>query len=1354
MNQRHHLKTFPLRAALTLLVMVLTMTAQTAWAQTINGVSYIDANGVAQTADNVTVLTGSETSLTPGWYVVNSTVNYTTSASPGAVQLGDGEYHIILADGGKMNIGSSTQPINIFNCRGIYGTAATLTIYGQTNGTGELNIYTSGWNGDAIFTNNLTINGGKITAAASGEDASGLKAYNNVTINGGVVNATATGNDNSFGIKAEGRVIFNGGQLTATGSNKGICSQYGDLGAISLSWKNTTDFIETNSYYLYNAYSSLTIAAGKTFTDGNGHNYNETNAAEVLALTNTRLSPAQAFSVTFDSNGGSDVPTQFVASGGTVTEPQNPTKAGKVFCGWYLDSSFQTPYDFSSAVTGYLTLYAKWADAISTNISDATIQRIYRYTGSAVTPVVRNSAAQLLTANTDYTLSISGATEMLEPGVYTLTVTGTGSYTGSQTVNVRVLTFEKYDGTALVSATLPENNHNAIIVAGTTTSMSGGSWYVVSEDVTVADRISVSGDVNLVLCDGATLTAEKGISVTDGHSLTIYSQSGNTGTLVATIPDNQTDQFCAAIGGDYYRITDKFTKAGDITIHGGVINALAQHAAGIGTAYDAYKSDAGDITIYGGKITADANNLGIGGTGATIHLGWCRVADDFIEARKYQGDVILDKSFVLDGTSIGATTENIAGRKIVPTSGTIYTVTFESNGGSIVASQPILGGNPITEPGKPFKTHRQFAGWFTDEGCTASYDFSSAVNSNFTLYAKWVDVAPISYIDTDGQTVSNFTDYTPLEDNYTELPEGTYFVGKNTTVGSRIYFNGTVNLILGDGTTLTAEEGIGVSKYNRLNILQQSEGTGALTANAGYGNAAIGGSDSDIRRGIYQSGTICIYGGVITATGGGSAAAIGGTSRINNGAIYIYGGSVTAYAGANTAAIGGSHIHNGGTISILGGKITARRHIHGFTGIGGENATIHLGWRDADDYIQSDGYQGTVIFDKSFVLESDDVIEANASNIAGKKLVTNTIPFYDVNFDTNGGNTIASQRIKTGRNAVRPVNPAKQDHTFDGWYADANLSGDAYDFTTAVTSSITLYAKWRPMYAVSFDKNASDATGAMGAQTLYVGEPENLAVCTFRRTGYTFAGWATTADGDVAYADGASVTDLATTAGANVTLYAHWVAIPYTITTPANFEVTVGGNAATTATIGQTVKLKAAIGHSIAGAPTVNCVNGTICAVSDAGGGSYTFTMPAGNVSVVALTVEQGWSFVGTYDTKNFTADDTNIYGFVGTAGTGTDVGTFVRVGGYVRVKPLRAYLQAPSQAQQAPALSTANSETPSTLRVRLLNSNGELTAIENLEFRIENSDGAWYALDGRKLQGKPTQKGLYINNGRKVAIK
>ena len=34
------------------------------------------------------------------------------------------------------------------------------------------------------------------------------------------------------------------------------------------------------------------------------------------------------------------------------------------------------------------------------------------------------------------------------------------------------------------------------------------------------------------------------------------------------------------------------------------------------------------------------------------------------------------------------------------------------------------------------------------------------------------------------------------------------------------------------------------------------------------------------------------------------------------------------------------------------------------------------------------------------------------------------------------------------------------------------------------------------------------------------------------------------------------------------------------------------------------------------------------------------------------------------------------------------------------------------------------------------------------------NSDDAWYSLDGRRLQGKPAKSGIYVNNGRKVAIK
>lgn len=66
------------------------------------------------------------------------------------------------------------------------------------------------------------------------------------------------------------------------------------------------------------------------------------------------------------------------------------------------------------------------------------------------------------------------------------------------------------------------------------------------------------------------------------------------------------------------------------------------------------------------------------------------------------------------------------------------TVTFNSNGGSNVASQKVNKGAKATEPGKPTKAGLTFDGWYKDQACTQKYDFGSAVNENITLYAKWV----------------------------------------------------------------------------------------------------------------------------------------------------------------------------------------------------------------------------------------------------------------------------------------------------------------------------------------------------------------------------------------------------------------------------------------------------------------------------------------------------------------------------------------------------------------------------------------------------------------------------------------
>lgn len=69
---------------------------------------------------------------------------------------------------------------------------------------------------------------------------------------------------------------------------------------------------------------------------------------------------SQAHRVKFDTQGGSSIDNQTPASGSTVTKPADPTREGYTFAGWYTDEACTKAYDFATAVTADMTLYAKW----------------------------------------------------------------------------------------------------------------------------------------------------------------------------------------------------------------------------------------------------------------------------------------------------------------------------------------------------------------------------------------------------------------------------------------------------------------------------------------------------------------------------------------------------------------------------------------------------------------------------------------------------------------------------------------------------------------------------------------------------------------------------------------------------------------------------------------------------------------------------------------------------------------------------------------------------------------------------------------------------------------------------------
>lgn len=96
-------------------------------------------------------------------------------------------------------------------------------------------------------------------------------------------------------------------------------------------------------------------------------------------------------------------------------------------------------------------------------------------------------------------------------------------------------------------------------------------------------------------------------------------------------------------------------------------------------------------------------------------------------------------------TSSTGSTPSYPIRPTYPTNSTTYTVMFVTNGGSSVVSQTVSSGSSATKPTDPSLEGYVFRGWYTDETCTATYSFTSAVTANITLYAKWVAEATDYY---------------------------------------------------------------------------------------------------------------------------------------------------------------------------------------------------------------------------------------------------------------------------------------------------------------------------------------------------------------------------------------------------------------------------------------------------------------------------------------------------------------------------------------------------------------------------------------------------------------------------------
>ncbi len=164
---------------------------------------------------------------------------------------------------------------------------------------------------------------------------------------------------------------------------------------------------------------------------------------------------------------------------------------------------------------------------------------------------------------------------------------------------------------------------------------------------------------------------------------------------------------------------------------------------------------------------------------------------------------------------------------------------------------------------------------------------------------------------------------------------------------------------------------------------------------------------------------------------------------------------------------------------------------------------------------------------------------------------TNT---YTVRFNANGGSgTMANQGFTYDRaSALRANSFTRTGYTFGGWAKSASGAKEYNDKQSVSNLSAThgatvdLYAVWTGnAYTVKF--NANGGSGSMADQSFRYGTAQALRANAFSRTGYAFAGWATSASGSKVYNNQQSVNNLTTTSGGTVTLYAVWTKATYMV---------------------------------------------------------------------------------------------------------------------------------------------------------------------------------------------------------------
>jgi uncharacterized repeat protein (TIGR02543 family) len=492
-----------------------------------------------------------------------------------------------------------------------------------------------------------------------------------------------------------------------------------------------------------------------------------------------------------------------------------------------------------------------------------------------------------------------------------------------------------------------------------------------------------------------------------------------------------------------------------------------------------------------------------------------------------------------------------------------HTVTFDKNDATAtgtMAAQTIAEGSSVPLSANAFvKTGWTFAGWAASAGGEVAYTDGASYTmgaGDVILYAKWTQTAhTVTFDKNDAAATGTMAAQTITEGSSSPLTANAFvktgwaFAGWAASAGGEVAYTDGASYTMG-----TADVTLYAKWTQNTHTVTFDKNDAAAVGTMAAQTIAEGSSSPLTANAFVKTGW----------TFTGWAASAGGEVAYTDGASYAMGtGDVTLYAKwvqkTHTVTFNKNDV-------AATGSMAAQTIAEGSSAPLTSNAFVKTGWSFAGWMTSATGTMVAFSDGAGYPMGTADV-----TLYAKWTQNTHTVTFNKNDAAATG--TMAKQTIAEGTSAPLTANGfSKTGWKFDGWATSASgtaVYADRDDFPMG-SADVTLFAKWSAQsFSITFNKNDAAATGSMSAQTIPSGSSMPLKPNTFSKSGATFAGWATSANGAKVYNDQASYT----MGTSNVTLYAKWTANYYKITFNKNNPDAGGGMIQQSIASGSNVKL-------------------------------------------------------------------------------------------------------------------------------------------------------------------------------------